>query len=183
MVPKHELPKSIPLHDQMFNYKTNVYELEDHVGEKDGTWTSWQNLGLQKKTFPTSFFGHLLESTWIESTSRYGLSPCHEEAKWDTIGVIGRLIAKLPHYTNFALIYPMENKMSLAHHVVKWWGYDYTDQNNKSLSERTQGHLMLKPPSPSWCRWSGNKGRYWAKMIIRVWIGWIRCLIGTLMIN
>jgi hypothetical protein len=40
MVPKHELPKSIPLHDQMLNCETNVYELEDHVGEKDGTWTS-----------------------------------------------------------------------------------------------------------------------------------------------
>jgi len=34
MVPKHKLPKSIPLHIQELNYKANVYELEDHVGEE-----------------------------------------------------------------------------------------------------------------------------------------------------
>jgi len=34
MVPKHELPESIPLHNQWLNFKTNFYELEDHVGEK-----------------------------------------------------------------------------------------------------------------------------------------------------
>jgi len=34
MVPKHKLLKSIPLHGQGLNYRANVYELENHVGEK-----------------------------------------------------------------------------------------------------------------------------------------------------
>jgi len=34
MVPKHELPKNIPPHDQGLNYGANVYELEDHVRER-----------------------------------------------------------------------------------------------------------------------------------------------------
>jgi hypothetical protein len=34
MVPKHELPKSIPLHNQGLNCEANICELEDHVGEK-----------------------------------------------------------------------------------------------------------------------------------------------------
>jgi hypothetical protein len=34
MVPKHELPKSIPLHNQGLNYGTNICGLKDHVGEK-----------------------------------------------------------------------------------------------------------------------------------------------------
>jgi hypothetical protein len=33
-VPKHELRKSICLHAQGLNYRANVCELEDHVGEK-----------------------------------------------------------------------------------------------------------------------------------------------------
>jgi hypothetical protein len=34
MVPKHKLLETIPLHGQGLNYRTNVSELEDHVGEK-----------------------------------------------------------------------------------------------------------------------------------------------------
>jgi hypothetical protein len=34
MVPKHELLENIPLHIRELNYEQNVYELEDHVGEK-----------------------------------------------------------------------------------------------------------------------------------------------------
>ncbi len=34
MVPKRELPKNIPLHNQGLNYEINVCELEDHIGEK-----------------------------------------------------------------------------------------------------------------------------------------------------
>jgi hypothetical protein len=34
MVPKCELPKSIPLDVQGLNYRTSVCELKDHVGEK-----------------------------------------------------------------------------------------------------------------------------------------------------
>ncbi len=44
MVPKHELPKRIPLHGQELNYGTSICELEDHVGEKG--LTRQQNLGL-----------------------------------------------------------------------------------------------------------------------------------------
>jgi hypothetical protein len=34
MVPKRKLPESIPLHNQGLNFRTNICELEDHVGEK-----------------------------------------------------------------------------------------------------------------------------------------------------
>ncbi len=70
--------------------------------------------------------------------------PCHEEAKRDIIGVIGRVNAKLPHYTGLMLTYPMENEMPLEHHIVDWWGCDYIDEDGKGLSERIQKHLMLK---------------------------------------
>jgi hypothetical protein len=79
----------------------------------------------------------------------YALSPQHEGAKRDTIGVVGGTSAKLSHYTNPALTYPMENKMPLVHHAIKWWGCGSTIENNKGLNERTQGHSMLKPMSKS----------------------------------
>jgi hypothetical protein len=34
MVPKCELFENIPLHFQKLNYKKDIYELNDHVGEK-----------------------------------------------------------------------------------------------------------------------------------------------------
>jgi hypothetical protein len=75
------------------------------------------------------------------------MSPHHKEAKQDTIGVVRKVSAKLPHCTGLALAYPMENKMSLVHHAIEWWGCDYIDKDNLGLNERTQGHLMLKPKS------------------------------------
>jgi hypothetical protein len=36
MVPKHKLPESIPLHDEGLNYGTNVCELKDMLGKRDG---------------------------------------------------------------------------------------------------------------------------------------------------
>jgi hypothetical protein len=45
------------------------------------------------------------------------------------------------------LVYPMENEMSLIHHVVEQWGCGYTNENNQSPIEKTRGHLMLKPKS------------------------------------
>jgi hypothetical protein len=36
-----------------------------------------------------------------------------------------------------ALAYPMENEMSLVHHTLKWWGCNYTNEDDKGLSERT----------------------------------------------
>jgi hypothetical protein len=34
MVPKHELLENIPLHVQELNCEKNVYELKDHIGER-----------------------------------------------------------------------------------------------------------------------------------------------------
>ncbi len=53
----------------------------------------------------------------------------------------------MSHCTSPTLAYPMENKMPLIHHIVEQWGYGYTNEGNKGLSERTQRHLMLKPKS------------------------------------
>ncbi len=51
MVPKHELFECIPMHDQRLNYRGNICELEDHVGEK-GLSSNWpMKLGLVKKIF------------------------------------------------------------------------------------------------------------------------------------
>jgi len=62
MVPKHELLKSIPLHIQELNCKKNVYELEDHVGEKALGSNLSPKLGPAKRTFLTSFLSRLLKS-------------------------------------------------------------------------------------------------------------------------
>jgi len=67
------------------------------------------------------------------------MSPYHEGAKWNTIGVVRGI--------SFALTYPMEKEMPFVHHVVKWWGCDCIIEHDKSLNERTQGHLMMKPMS------------------------------------
>ncbi len=61
----------------------------------------------------------------------------HDGAKRNTIGVVRRASAKLPHYTGLVLAYLMENEMSLVHHVVKWWGCNCTIDNNKNLNERS----------------------------------------------
>ncbi len=54
-MPKRELPKNIPLHNQGLNYGINVCELEDHVGAKG--WTSnWPTkLGFIKKNSSYKF--------------------------------------------------------------------------------------------------------------------------------
>jgi hypothetical protein len=63
MVPKCELPESIPLHYQRLNFGVGICELEDHVGQK-GLNSNWSTkLGLAKKTPPTSFPICMLEST------------------------------------------------------------------------------------------------------------------------
>jgi hypothetical protein len=60
MVPKCELPKNIPLHDERLNYRIDVCELEDHVGEK-GLNLNWlTKLGPIKKTPFRSFSSRLL---------------------------------------------------------------------------------------------------------------------------
>jgi len=103
MVPNHELFESIPLQGQGFNSEANVCELEDHVGEK-GWSSNWPTkLGLAKNTHLASFPNCLLESIWVKFAFPYGLSPRHEEAKWNTIGVIGGVSAKLPHCYDHSL--------------------------------------------------------------------------------
>jgi hypothetical protein len=79
----------------------------------------------------------MLENACVESTSPYALSPHHERAKQDTIGVARGMSAKLPHCTGHVLVYLMENKILFIHHVVKWWGCDCIIENNKDLNERT----------------------------------------------
>jgi hypothetical protein len=48
-MPKHKLFKSIPLHVQELNYKENIYELEDHVGEVAPNSNLSPKLGPTKK--------------------------------------------------------------------------------------------------------------------------------------
>ncbi len=62
MAPKHEPLENIPLHDQGLNYKANVFDLEDHVGEKGWSLNWPTKLGLAKKTHLANFPNHLQES-------------------------------------------------------------------------------------------------------------------------
>jgi hypothetical protein len=73
--------------------------------------------------------------------------PRQEGAKQNTIGVIRRTNAKMPHRKGLALVYPLENEMPLVHHIVKQQGCDYTIKDDESLNERTQGHPKMKPKS------------------------------------
>jgi hypothetical protein len=107
------------------------------LGKKDGARTGRQSLSPYKKTPHASFPSYLLKNVWVESTFPYGLSPRHEKAKRNTIRVVGGTNAKLPHCIGFALVYPMENKIPFVHHVVERWGCNYTDEDNKSISEKT----------------------------------------------
>jgi hypothetical protein len=70
---------------------------------------------------------------------------CHKSTKQNTIGVVKGANAKLPHCTCIMLTYLMENKMPLVHHTVEWQKCSCTIEDDKSLNERTQGHLMMKP--------------------------------------
>jgi hypothetical protein len=70
------------------------------------------------------------------------LSPL-EGAKQDNIGVTKGANAKC-HIIRFVLVYLVENKMPLIHHVVKQYECDCTIKDDKSLNGRTQGHPMLK---------------------------------------
>ncbi len=49
MVPKCELPESIPLHGQGLDCGANVHELEDHVGEKGWSLNLPTKVGSIKK--------------------------------------------------------------------------------------------------------------------------------------
>jgi hypothetical protein len=75
----------------------------------------------------------------MKSTFPFAMLPQHEGAKQNIIGVARGTSAKLPQCTNLTLIYLMENKIDhpFVHHVVKWWGCDYTIEDDKGLNERT----------------------------------------------
>jgi len=119
--------------------------LEGHVGE-EGFNSNWSTKrGLAKKTPLTKKFSHMLKNSQVEFAFLYALLPCYEGAKQDTIGVEIGANAKLPHCTNITLAYLMENKMSLVHHVVEWWGCIYKIKNNIGINERTRGHPIMKP--------------------------------------
>ncbi len=74
MVPRHKLPKSIPLHGQKLNYISNVCELEDHVGENKWSLNWLTKLGPAKKTPLASFPNHLLKNA--KSNPRFPMA-CH----------------------------------------------------------------------------------------------------------
>jgi hypothetical protein len=93
-------------------------------------------LQLAKKIL-TSFPCHMLENIWIKFAFPYAILPHHKGAKWNTIGVTRGANAKLPHCTSLMLTYLMENEMPFVHHTIKWWGCNYTNKDNKGLSERT----------------------------------------------
>jgi len=116
----------------MLNYRVNICELEYHVREKGWSLNWPTKFGLAKKTPLVTFLNHLLENTWVESRFPYGLSPYHEEAKRNTIGVVGGASVKLTHCTGPMLVYPMENEMPFVHHVVKRWGCGYTNDDKKA---------------------------------------------------
>jgi len=104
-------------------------------------------LGPTKKTPLASFPSCLLKNAWIILC----ISLCHvtppRGSKARHHWVVGGTNAKLPHYKGPTLIYSMENKMSLIHHAMERWGCSYINKDDKSLSERIRGHLMLKPKS------------------------------------
>jgi len=54
--------ESIPLHGQGLNYRINVCELKDLVGEKGWSLNWVIKLGFVKKPFPASFLSRLLEN-------------------------------------------------------------------------------------------------------------------------
>jgi hypothetical protein len=68
----------------------------------------------------------------------YAMLPHHEGAKQDTIGVVGGTNAKLPHCMGPSLAYPMENEMSLVHHIVEQGGCGYIIKDDKGLNENTR---------------------------------------------
>jgi hypothetical protein len=49
----------------------------------------------------------------------YALLPLHEEVEQDTIGVTRGVNAKQPHHKGLVLVYPVENKTPLVHHIGK----------------------------------------------------------------
>ncbi len=59
---KCELFKSIPLHVQKLNYKENVYELDDHVGEEALKSGLLLKFGFILQVFLVTYYKVMLES-------------------------------------------------------------------------------------------------------------------------
>ncbi len=121
--------------------------IRDHVGEKALNSNLLPKFGHAKKIPPTSFPNHLLEKAWVEFAFPYAPLPRHDGAKWNTIGVITKASAKLPHHRGLALVYTMENETPFIHHVVEWQGCDYTIEDDENLNERTKRDPKMKPKS------------------------------------
>jgi hypothetical protein len=145
MVPKCKLPKSIHLHAQELNYETYICELENHVGEEklSSNWSS--KLGLAKKTssqvFPITYYKYL------ELNPHFPM-PCHPTTrKRNTIRVAKKASVKLPQSTSPMLVYRMENKMPLIHHVVQQQECGCIIKDDEDLNEKIQRHPMMKPMS------------------------------------
>jgi len=75
----------------------------------------------------------------------YALLPLHEEVEQDTIGITRGINAKQPHHKGLVLVYPVENKTPLIHHIGKRYGCGCIIEDDESQDGRTQKHLMLKP--------------------------------------
>jgi hypothetical protein len=137
MVPKCELLKNILLHGQGLNYRTCVCKLEDTCWGKGIEFELTNKAWARKKI--SSFKFALLHV--IKHLNQIYISLCpitqHKRAKQDTIGVVGGTSANLPHCIGHVLTYPMENKMSFVHHVIKQWRCGYKNEDDKGLSERT----------------------------------------------
>jgi hypothetical protein len=117
---------------------------------------------VHKKIPPTRFPNCMLENAWVKFALPYALLPCHEGAKWDTIGVIKGINVRLPHHKGITVAYPMENKMPLVLHVIEWQGCGYTIENNKSLNERIWRHSKMKPKSKLMqAKWEQGKVLSW----------------------
>jgi hypothetical protein len=137
MVPRFKLFHSIPLHVQKLNCEENVYKLRDHVGEKALN----SNLPLELKLVKKNSYCKFSQSLAKKCLGRIHISLCHvalpRRGKTRHHWGNKRTSAKLPHHKGLALIYPMENKMLVVHHIIKQQGCSHTIKDSKSLNERT----------------------------------------------
>jgi hypothetical protein len=44
---------------------------------------------------------------------------------------------KVSHHRGHVLIYLVKNKMPFIHHIIKWWGCNYTVEDEESQDGRT----------------------------------------------
>ncbi len=81
------------------------------------------------------------------------------------------------------LAYPMANETPLIHHIIEREGLQLYNRGWQKLKWKDLRTSKDETPSLSWCRWGGNKVRYWVRMVTRVWIRLIGWLIRALLKN